>query len=59
MRCIQCNRSPAEDPEVILIRQNEKGVTGIWLCTACGATVPDQVIDVTRRTQANMQEAAE
>lgn len=55
MRCTKCHRSPAEDPEVILIRQNEMGVAGIWLCTACGAQVPDHVtqdiIDVTRNPE--------
>lgn len=55
MRCLQCHRSPAEHPEVILIRQNALGETGVWLCTDCGGTVDDAVtqdiIDVTRPPQ--------
>lgn len=43
MKCIHCGKSP-NTHGVTLIRQNEKGVPGIWACESCNTIpVPDDL----------------
>lgn len=35
VKCIKCNKCPICDPKIILVRLNEKGVPGIWVCQNC------------------------
>lgn len=34
MKCEACGKNPVDDG-VVLIRQNEKGVKGVWMCHKC------------------------
>ncbi len=52
MSCTDCGASPADtaldDKPVALIRQNSKGVAGIWKCTDCCDQPPPQIVNTIR-----------
>lgn len=49
MQCEICNRSPQKHG-ISLHRQNEKGIIGVWRCTACNMKPVDpevqHIIDI-------------
>ena len=43
MKCIHCGKNPREHG-VVLVRQNEKRVDGVWACESCSEKPLDEDI---------------
>ncbi len=44
MKCVHCGKSPMTH-NIVLIRQNEKGVPGIFACESCNTLPVDNLVE--------------